>query len=82
MMRREAERASQKMVAEDTTDPVPDPLFVPVFRGAMKVSLHEITKGMAASSVQVESRGWKLFMLLPDCFSPNRRVGRGFAAEG
>ena len=36
-----------------------------VFRGAMKVGLLEITKGKAANNVIVESRGWKLFMLLP-----------------
>ena len=27
-----------------------------VFRGAMKVGLHEITKGRAANNIQVESR--------------------------
>ena len=36
-----------------------------VFRGAMKVGFHEITKGRAANNIQVESQGWKLFMLLP-----------------
>ena len=77
-------------VAEDTTDLVPDPLFMPmagamtfglqsldlvamvIKRGAMKVGLHEITKGRAANNVQVESRGWKLIMLLPRL---NRREG-------
>ena len=36
-----------------------------VFRGAMKVGLFETTKGRAANNLHVESRGWKLFMLLP-----------------
>ena len=35
-----------------------------MFRGAMKVGLHEITKGRAANNIQVESRGRKLCMLL------------------
>ena len=34
----------------------------------MKVGFHEITKGRAANSIQVESRGWKLFMFLPRLF--------------
>ena len=47
-----------------------------VFRGAMKVGLHEITKGSATNNVQVESRGWKLFMLLPRLLlsKPSRAV--------
>ena len=35
------------------------------YRWAMKVSLQEIQKGSAANNSTVETRGWKLFFLLP-----------------
>ena len=35
------------------------------YRWAMKVSLQEIQRGSAANNSTVETRGWKLFFLLP-----------------
>ena len=36
-----------------------------VFRGALKVSLQEIVRGQQRNDSEAESRGWKLFLLLP-----------------
>ena len=42
------------------------PKFVKaVFRSAIKVSLQAIARGREMNDVVVETRGWKLFLLLP-----------------
>ena len=35
------------------------------YRGAVKMSLEQICKGRATNNLEVETRGWKLFLLIP-----------------
>ena len=43
--------------------------FVGLFRNALRLALQEATAGSHVEDLLRQERGWKLFLLLPECFS-------------